>query len=145
MGYVATGRDNQGLARDLWAYDPATDQWTQKADLPGPRRSRASAFVLNGQAYVGCGLDSAGNRLGDFWRYDPGSDSWTRVSDFVSTPRVRPVAFSLNGFGYVGAGLASVDTVDIWRYDPMDDSWAPMQDYPGDIGLGAIAMEIEMH
>ena len=32
------------LLKDLWQYDPNTDTWMQKADLPGAARRDAVAF-----------------------------------------------------------------------------------------------------
>ena len=36
-GYVATGYDNNFL-KDNWQYDPASDTWTRKAGIAGPKR-----------------------------------------------------------------------------------------------------------
>ncbi|MBL0044284.1 MAG: hypothetical protein IPP33_07740 [Flavobacteriales bacterium] len=35
MAYVATGGTVNDTLNDLWAYDPVSDAWTQKADRQG--------------------------------------------------------------------------------------------------------------
>ena len=48
MGYVCGGMDTaEVIHKDLWAYDPQNDTWSQKADLPGSARRDAISFVIN--------------------------------------------------------------------------------------------------
>lgn len=53
--YVTTG-DKGGVSQnDVWAYNITTNTWVQKSSTGFQARFFASAFVLNGKAYVGCG------------------------------------------------------------------------------------------
>ena len=75
-GYLFGGQDTaEVIHKDLWSYDPATDIWTQKADMPGSARRDAVSFTIGNYAYVGSGMDSVsaptGITLKDFWRYNP--------------------------------------------------------------------------
>ncbi|MBZ0099469.1 MAG: hypothetical protein K8F30_10310, partial [Taibaiella sp.] len=48
---------NQVNLNDLWEYDPGTDNWTQKANVPGSNgRTHAIAFAINGKGYIGLGV-----------------------------------------------------------------------------------------
>ena len=53
-GYLTTGYAilYGGNRKDLWEYDPVTDGWTQRADLPGEARKEAVGFAINDKGYV---------------------------------------------------------------------------------------------
>lgn len=45
----------------LWEYDPITNSWTKREDLPTDRgRADASTFTLGSEGYVSCGFDGLG-------------------------------------------------------------------------------------
>jgi N-acetylneuraminic acid mutarotase len=59
--YVSTGYNNivnpnSPWLKDLWRYDPATNQWVQSFNLPYGR-SEAACFVVNNIVYLGSGED----------------------------------------------------------------------------------------
>lgn len=77
-GYIGTGhnsRKSTPVYADFWAYDPATNTWTEKAPLPGGARAEASGFSIGNKGYLG------GGGLSDFWEYDPAGNTWTRKAD----------------------------------------------------------------
>lgn len=80
IGYVVNQR--LGQPTRLWAYDPSTDTWTQKADFPGAARSRGVGFALARRGYFGLGLTPDGQGLRDLWQYDPIADRWQYVTDY---------------------------------------------------------------
>jgi N-acetylneuraminic acid mutarotase len=131
---------SHGVPNDLWEYDPATEQWTQKENMPGVGRMGASTFVANGKAYVGLGrsLNSTDVDLVDFYEYDP-SLGWTRRADFPGQPRMNAPTFSLLDKGYVLAnhlnyrdpGGYGAPARDVWQYDPILDSWTRKTNFPG--------------
>jgi hypothetical protein len=61
--------------RNRHEYDPSTDTWTDKANMPTARERMASA-VVNGRIYVFGGTRS-GSPLVTREAYDPASDTWT--------------------------------------------------------------------
>ena len=71
-------------------YDPATNAWTKRADMPTPRWLPASAvvhgkiFVIGGTAVAGTGRQ---HNLHTVEVYDPETDTWTRDVD-MPTARV---------------------------------------------------------
>lgn len=139
-GYVGTGSEAEGVGHkvsDFWEYDPSTDAWTRKADLPGPVRMFAVGFAIGDKGYLGTGATEPeiveDQRLDDFWEYDPAADEWTRKADFGGEARIWAAGFSMNGKGYIGLGTAGAAAgvgklPDIWGYDPATDSWTRMKE-----------------
>lgn len=51
--YVGMGHNATGGKNDLWEYDPTTDKWKEKKNLPQDNTSDYTEyFVLNDKAYV---------------------------------------------------------------------------------------------
>ncbi len=66
----------------MHVYDPATDQWTRLADLPGVQSHiEPSTFVHNNKIVV-VGGQTNGKTV---WEYDPASNKWT-VIDGMALP-----------------------------------------------------------
>ena len=100
-------------------YDPATDTWGKKADMPHAR-GFLSADAVNGKIYVVAGWQqtSATNIVGE---YDPSTDRWIEKSPL-------PVSISHHGSTSVDnilyiAGGAN-DPKGLWAYDPLIDEWS---------------------
>ncbi|HMC96877.1 MAG TPA: kelch repeat-containing protein, partial [Flavobacteriales bacterium] len=136
IGYVGFGRTSPGgtIFNDLWAYDPATDQWAQRAPLPAEGRSAPGVFVLDGKAYVCCGNQGGNPYLNDLWEYDPLTDAWEQRAALPATGRSGPIAFAAFGKGYVGSGndnSSDLSSTDFWEWDPVTDDWTQRADIPG--------------
>lgn len=146
-GYVALGQsDPQGngqasVTNDLWEYDPASDHWTPKANLPGVARDAAFAFVSGGKAYVGGGTDAAYNFSTDFYCYDPGPGTWTTLGQLPDN-FVFSAAFSIGNFGYVATGNDGSDVTSLWRYDAASDMWNQLSDFPGAARQAAVGFSV---
>lgn len=62
------------------AYDPATDTWERKADLPYPlSHADLSTFVLNGKIIVMGGKSYRQFAIPTILSYDPEKNSWTKI------------------------------------------------------------------
>ena len=75
-GYIGTGLQSVAetaavVFRDVWEYDPQADAWTQKPDFAGPARGAAVSFTLGTRVFIGTGVGSGRQLLGDFWRTVP--------------------------------------------------------------------------
>lgn len=105
---------------------------------PAPvARACATAFVVDGQAYVFAGRDSVGKLHNDLWRYTPSTDKWEKVGTSPMTPRVNATACVCNDKVYIGLGYCGgsiYDTLsypnDWWEYTPHTDSWKQLASYP---------------
>ena len=95
----------------FFRFDPHKG-WETIKKFPGKTREGATAFVLEGKAYVGLGYHREHSfqnpYLTDFWVYDPAQDSWDSLRmDFPGEGRSGAVAFILGGKAYVGTGYSS--------------------------------------
>jgi N-acetylneuraminic acid mutarotase len=69
VGGFEDGYGNTGASGELYAYDPATDSWTNKANMPHPR-GFLSAAAANGVLYAIGGLATP-DVLGTNLAYSP--------------------------------------------------------------------------
>jgi Kelch motif len=93
----------------VYAYDPATNQWTRRRDMPVATVNGVSD-ASNGLLYVATGSV--------LWRYNPATDQWVQLG---STPHDTWDA----GGGFIGGKLYLVEAlgaVDI--YDPATNTWS---------------------
>jgi N-acetylneuraminic acid mutarotase len=134
-GYVGGGVTDGGssgliLMNDLWSYDSATDQWTQKVSMPGPGVTSAAAFSLYGKGYVVTGSNLV-NYTYENWQYDPILNSWQQKSDFPGQARYTTSYFTLGNFAYVGMGYNASYLSDFYKYDGALDTWTQVASIPG--------------
>ncbi|MFC1794711.1 kelch repeat-containing protein, partial [Planctomycetota bacterium] len=119
-------------------YNPATDTWTRKADLPEPRYLH-TAGVVNGKIYVIAGSPRNMTASNAVFEYDPATDAWTRKAD---APTVRswqsPTAGVVDGRIYVIGGDAGPPDAEVEEYDPATDTWTVRADMP--IPRGALSI-----
>jgi N-acetylneuraminic acid mutarotase len=130
--------DNVNAKLDVFStveeYDPKTDKWTAKADMPTKRSFfTSSASAADGLIYVVGGGDeeNKGNMLSLVEQYDPVADKWERKAD-MPTARVTCTAM-VNGKiyaigGYLGKNRGILSIVE--EYDPVSDSWTRKNDMP---------------
>jgi len=113
------GGNNAGLDKnDLWEWDPASNVWTAKANMPASI-SGGAAFAAGGKGYL------LREGFTQFWCYDPVANNWTVKAPFPGGQRAGSSAFELSGFGYVGLGDGfSGPRKDFFVYDPVANSWS---------------------
>lgn len=125
-GYLYnTGDDN-----NFWEYDPASNQWSQKADFPGDSRRQAVSFSINDEIYVGSGVSygvgAPTKAYCDFYKYNPSSDSWSQISDLdveYCYSRYRASTFVIDEIAYLTAGASNTGMDDTWKYNSSTDEW----------------------
>lgn len=133
-----TNANGDSLLHDFWEYDPGTDSWTQKADIPGTVMGRAYGigFSMNGKGYVGLGYDNAKIEveLGDITEVILGP-----YIDSIKLVGPPPNAVIETVFRQVLE--RTVDSVytdsldylqDLWEYDPSSNTWTQKTDFPGE-------------
>jgi N-acetylneuraminic acid mutarotase len=113
-------------------YDPATDTWTRKADMPTARWG-LSAAVVDEKIYVLGGYTVFGGAaLTVLEIYDPATDTW-ETKAAMPTPRGWFTTSVVDGKIFAigaaqppsGPWLATVD-----MYDPLTDTWSPKANMP---------------
>ena len=114
-------------------YDPKTDTWTKKADMPLAYHDMSVGFVNSGKAYAIGGKTFGGKerdgRLIDQWlyhwtvfEYDVEKNKWSRLKDQMPTARASLATAVLNGKIYaIGGhngipGITEAYTADGWPF-----------------------------
>jgi len=121
--------DKNAYLTDFWAFNPSTNEWTQKADFPGTSTDACVSFVYKDNIYVGSGFDGYGFRA-DFWKYNPADNSWNQLKNFQGDPRFGAVICSNGERIFFGTGFRTYNTNDWWEYYPESDSWKQVKDMP---------------
>ena len=132
-----------GLLRTTDEYNPETDAWTNRADMPTPGRSATGAEEANSLLYVFGGNDGSnpGDSILDTDEYNPGGNSWTSRSDMGTPARSSMASFSISNLIY-SAGGETLNTTPISRdeteeYNAGSDSWSAKSALSRGIGLFA--------
>jgi N-acetylneuraminic acid mutarotase len=105
-------------------YDPATDTWQKKSDMPTPRAVH-TASVVGGKIYVfGGAQDGSAQGLSTVEAYDPATDTWTRKNDMPVAKCWHGTA-EVGGKIYVISGGTGFETLysSVEEYDPISDLW----------------------
>jgi N-acetylneuraminic acid mutarotase len=140
LAYVGTGMDsaqasNGNTLSDFWSYNPASNNWLQKADFPGSSGTGlyfATGFSANSKGFVCGGKRGPNDYTAEIWAYDPSNDTWTQGTDFPGGVRYQLCSFSVDDLGYVGLGIdQDVYRKDIWQYNPVTDEWTEKNDFLG--------------
>ena len=132
VGYFGTGKYRANDAPkdtnkdDLFSYSFEKNEWTDTiTDNNILSREEATAFVINGKAYIGGGL----NRK-DFVVYDPIKNTLKDTATFISDAegkRSNMISFVINGIAYAGLGnVGEVKRDDIWVIQIAKPSPAPI-------------------
>ena len=83
-------------------YDPATDKWARKKDMPMVRRVAGTCAVKDRIFLVG-GEDDARVKVSRVEEYDPATDTWKRRPD-MQVPRRDPSVIALGDTVYAIGG-----------------------------------------
>jgi N-acetylneuraminic acid mutarotase len=115
------------------AYDPATDTWTRKKDMPTARLS-LDTVAVNGRIFAIGGIaDLAGGPiLSTMEEYDPVKDTWMEKAD-MSAKRWGVSAAVVDGKIYAIGGAEELEGEQpIFPppevYDPATDTWTELTD-----------------
>jgi len=130
-GSVATSNPFPALSpAPVEVYDPATDTWTTKADIPTPRNWLATSAV-NGKIYaIGGGLSNQNQDiLSTVEAYNPITDNWTQKTD-MPTARVGLGTSVVDGKIYAIGGWNGSFVAAVEVYDPTTDTWSKRTPMP---------------
>src|SRR6185503_14916441 len=100
----------------LFVYDPATDTWSRKRDMPAPGGGGATG-VIGGKLYVVTFSPGLPDTVANFFRYNPNTDSWTRLPSPSNYSRLDP-----GGGGVIDKKLYLIGPR-ILEYDPVTSRW----------------------
>lgn len=151
-GYVGTGYydevNERKAKKDFWEYNPATDTWTVKADLPGDARHGAIGFSIGDKGYVGLGATPGKIAFcNDLWEYNPGTNQWIKKADFPEKGKDESSVFVINNIAYVllggKSGEIAATSKNVWEYNSIKNTWEAGTEFPGLARIGALAFSID--
>ena len=120
-------------------YDPETDTWEGKANMPTVR-SNVSVSVVDGKIYaIGGskmkkiqrrgGFSTESEELPTVEMYDPETDTWTQKADMLTPKKTKTCVVDGKIYAIGGWSTANeqsqLETVEV--YDPATDAWAKAQ------------------
>jgi hypothetical protein len=127
---------------DFWEFDPVTNTYSRKKDIPIPIGPYSAYFSTSTKGYV-----LYAKRL---FQYDPDSDEWTEMAPFPGKARLYQTGFSIDDMGYVGTGYSGIIgtsyTNEFYSYNESDNTWEyigeiPFSTYPIDaVGFSIYGM-----
>jgi N-acetylneuraminic acid mutarotase len=147
--YVSGGYSDYGgdfPSGRLYMYDPATNTWTRKRDIPMVTSVPGIPYsdeyyaagdgvtgVINGKLYVVSGCFQAQDPWGYyetcnplFFRYNPATDRWTRLPSPFAKPTYAPsIGGVIAGKFYVMANSGDTYNAYFAVYDPVTNRWTP--------------------
>jgi RNA polymerase sigma factor (sigma-70 family) len=142
--YAMGGTDQNQAFAAIEVYDPATDTWTRKADMPAGRGLDGAVCAVNGKIYVigGWPDPKASTVLNEVEEYDPETEKWTKKTN-MPTKRAHLAVCVVKGKIYAIGGYITNDvlTSAVEEYDPETDTWTKKADMPtGRCVFGAAAV-----
>ena len=118
--YLFAGRDSGATLNDLWAYDLASDAWSEISPAgaaPDPRFGH-SAVWAPGIGLVIFGGQGPAGFFNDLWAFDPATDAWQElpasgaipVARYGSCAAIGPDARLWISHGFTSEGQRFADT-----------------------------------
>jgi N-acetylneuraminic acid mutarotase len=133
IGGVAAGGGAGPSLSTVEVYDPSTNTWTKKANMP-TARANASAGALNGKIYVIGGSTGWSTVFSTLEVYDSATDTWAKGPDMPTARSAGPSAGVVDGKVYVIGGFVNpsnwAPTAAVEVYDP--GLVTPPPDFNGD-------------
>jgi hypothetical protein len=136
-GGVSTSAWWKGFLPILLAYDPATNTWARKRDMPEGGSLGVTA-VMNGKLYVvTSNAEFTGGPRGPslVFRYNPATDRWARLP----SPRGN------YSKGAVLYGKLYVTGDELEMYDPATNQWTTKAKPPTDVYGAAVSMAAKLY
>ncbi len=120
-GYVYLNITNQ-----LFEYDPASNQWFEKAPFPGDTKIMPVSMTIDNKGYI-----IGGSNTNTMWIYDPGQDIWYEGSNvFRDIGSYAGIGFNIGDRYFLGGGhtrenmeAEPVHLTDFYEYDPHQEIW----------------------
>jgi N-acetylneuraminic acid mutarotase len=148
--YLFAGQWSSTMAfKDVWAYNPNLQQWTQKTCNPSGERYGHRACVYDGKMVAYGGYKPAGSAasaersaygatqdtvLADLWRYDPATDAWTEITPAGGIIPPGRAFCALTTYGnkmWISGGQdAAGDRNDTWEFNFDTLQWTRLADGP---------------
>jgi hypothetical protein len=108
-----------------------------------PSLAGAASFVIDSNAYILLGIDSAGNYSSENFSFNTITSLWVQYASFPGSKRKSAVSFTVGNNGYIGGGFDGTKALsDYWQYNPVINSWSKIADLPASPRYDAVAFGI---
>lgn len=138
------GHHRYYFRQDWWCYDPETNEWERKTDIPAVTTGLMAAFGIGEKIYVMTSADFWNSTPMQVWEYDTRSDIWNRKRNFPGDKLQHASSFVIGGRPFVFTGTTNrmeeggnVDdskveyTSCMWEYEADTDTWHRRSDFKG--------------
>jgi len=124
--YIAGGISSDLVPqRAIYAYDPSSNQVTQKTSLP-KGVAYCSSVVYNNKLYIIGGIDDQGNILSSAYVYDPSNNTVSSIAS-MNVARSGLACSELGGKIYCFGGDNGSDPMNVIEvYDPSTNRWTQL-------------------
>ncbi len=119
-------------SKSVEEYDPSTDIWTIKEDMPTGRQG-LSISAVDGKIYaIGGGPLTCSGELSKVEEYGPATNIWTTKRSMqvprtgLSTSVVNGKIYAIGGYNY----SANIALGDVEEYDPVTNTWITKTNMP---------------
>ncbi len=100
----------------VWEYDPATDQWTEKALFPGSGTYNMLSCSSGESLYAGFGKENMNSKyVCEWWKYTPATNTWAECTTYSFWKKFSlfpQFVFSHSNQIYVGFSYLG-----LWKYN----------------------------
>lgn len=148
-GYICGFQGENGYRSNdtLYEYNPDSDTWQGKTNLPGNRYFMfKTAFSLNNMGYVFGTTGLPTDKGVRCWEYKADSMKWlSKVYYPVDTQTHTSFTRNNKGYIYCGSNINSkaIRNNSIYEFDPIANKWTKQSDFPGPIKSIAVAFTID--
>ena len=123
--------------RTVQAYNPATNSWSTKAQLPSGRRAQTGASSIGNKIYVAGGFNTSAALTKTLYVYDVAANTWTKKADMPTVGSCGGQGV-INNLLYVYVGCTGVPFGDkLLRYTPSTNKWTTLAAPPHQHASGA--------
>lgn len=135
-------RNDPGILKDFWMYDPVLDSWTQKADFPTNATDGCVSFVINNDIYI-CGGFHGEGFTRDSWKYNTLTNQWEKTVNLPGRFRAVAVCCCDSLHIFYGTGFHDADSKnDWWEFSPQNKTWTEKKTMPDNGRANAVALSI---
>jgi N-acetylneuraminic acid mutarotase len=135
-GFAGPGGDSRSMKVE--EYDPATDTWTSRADMPTGRRFPALVGTPDGKVYAIGGAEGGPSMSTAVEEYDTATNTWSTKSPMPTGRSSLAAVLASNGRIYAMGGLLSFQPGDccfgsaatVEEYDPATNTWTTKTPLP---------------
>lgn len=141
LGYIVGGLTSKVIPiqyfKSVYSYNPNTNTWTKKNDLPIVTSGLNAGVVVNGKAYINCGVGEGGIVSTNLYSYNDTSDTWTletNIPRYTASPFISAIEDNI----YIIGGDDNTDNILKYNqiYNTTTKTWSTGKEIPAGEAYG---------